>query len=307
MANDSKEDIGFVGLGAMGGPMCTNLLGKGFRATVFDAAPGAADPLLEAGARQGQSLADVARSSDVVITTLPNSEHVEAVMLGDGGIVANARPGALVIDTSTIFPETTTKVGAALAERGIGFIDAALGRSPLHAVAGTLMFMVGGDAADVERARPILAAMGDTIHHCGPVGSGVRTKLVNNYLTTIHSVITAEALALAQKLGLDPALQMEIMSGTAANNWMVSFHFPHFVLGGNTDPGFALQHARKDLGLAVRLGDANGVDLPTGIAALATYDRLMAAGYAAKDFSATLVAACEAAGVPVPQVDRKPG
>ncbi len=297
------ERLGFVGLGSMGGPMCLNLLGAGFEATVFDAADGAANRHLEAGARQGQGLGDVARNSDVVLTMLPDSGDVEDVVLGGDGIAAHAREGMLVVDMSTIFPETSVKVAGALRKKGVGFLDAAVGRTAMHAAAGTSMFMVGGSEEDLERARPVLEAMGDTIHHCGPVGSGVRTKLVNNYMSAIQSVITAEALALAQKLGLDPGRTVEIMSGTIASNALVSFYFRRKALAGDVDPGFALTHARKDLRLAVRLGEGEEVAMATGAAALDAYDRLFDEGHGGRDFSYTLMGACEAAGVAPPRIE----
>ena len=297
------ERLGFVGLGSMGGPMCLNLLKSGFEATVFDVVDGAANPHLEAGAKQGQSLSDVARNSDVVVTMLPNSDDVESVILGDDGIAANGRDGMLVIDMSTIFPGTSIKVAGALQGESMAFLDAAVGRTAMHAAAGTSMFMVGGDAEDLERARPVLEAMGDTIHHCGPVGSGVQTKLVNNYLTAIQAVITSEALSLAQKLGLDPQRTINIMSNTMASNAMVSFYFPRMAMAGNIDPGFALMHARKDLGLAVQLGEEQDIPMLTGATALETYNRLFDAGHGQRDFSYTLIGACEQAGLRTPELD----
>lgn len=297
------ERLGFVGLGSMGGPMCLNLLKAGFEATVFDAAAGAADRHLAAGAKQAQGLGDVARNSDVVVTMLPDSDDVEGVVLGEDGIAAHAREGALVIDMSTIFPETSVRIAGELGKKGVGFVDAAVGRTAMHAAAGASMFMVGGSEEDVERARPILEAMGDTIHHCGPAGSGAQTKLVNNYMTASQAVVTSEALALARKLGLDPARTVEIMSSTMASNALVSFYFPRMALAGNVDPGFALTHARKDLTLAVRLGERRDVAMATGAAALETYDRLFDEGHGGRDFSYTLMGACEAAGVEPPRIE----
>ena len=297
------ERLGFVGLGSMGGPMCLNLLRNGFEATVFDVVAGAADPHLKAGAKQAQSLGDVARNSDVVLTMLPKSDDVGAVILGEGGIAANGRDGMLVIDMSTIFPGTSTKAAEVLNRKGIAFLDAAVGRSAMHAAAGTSMFMVGGDAADLDRARPILEKMGDTIHHCGPVGSGVQTKLVNNYLTAIQAVISSEALSLAQKLGLDPQRTVDIMSSTMASNAMVSFYFPRMAMAGNVDPGFALMHARKDLGLAIQLGEQQDISMSTGITAMTEFDRLFEDGHGQRDFSYTLMGACDAAGIDPPRIE----
>jgi 4-hydroxybutyrate dehydrogenase/sulfolactaldehyde 3-reductase len=298
-----SERLGFVGLGSMGGPMCLNLLRNGFEATVFDLVAGAADPHLEAGAKQAQSLGDVARNSDVVLTMLPKSDDVETVILGDGGIAANGREGMLVIDMSTIFPGTSTKAAEILHKKGIAFLDAAVGRTSMHAAAGTSMFMVGGDPEDLDRARPILEKMGDTIHHCGPVGSGVQTKLVNNYLTATQAVITSEALSLAQKLGLDPQRTVDIMSSTMASNAMVSFYFPRMAMAGNIDPGFALVHARKDLGLAIELGEQQDVSMSTGMTAMTEYDRLFEEGHGQRDFSYTLMGACDVAGVEPPKIE----
>ena len=297
------DKVGFVGLGTMGGPMCLNLVMKGFETTVYDVVDGAADPHLEAGARQGQGLGDVARNSDVVFTMLPNSPDVEKVILGEDGILANGREGMLLIDTSTIFPGTSIEVAKALSERGIGFVDAAVGRTPMHAAEGKLMFMVGGSETDVARARPILEAMGDTIHHCGSVGAGVQTKLINNFLTMAQSALTSEALTLAQKVGLDPEQTIGIMSDTMASNALMKFYFRAKVLGGDFDPGFAIRLARKDLDLALQSGEHYDVAMTTGAAALSAFDAAIDAGNGDRDFSYLLVEACEAAGVETPRMD----
>ena len=197
--------VGYIGLGVMGTPMSSNLLRRGFMVTVFDIDQSKVPPLLELGAKAAGSIAEVSEASDVVITMLPDSPHVEQVVSGPGGLIDSGHPGMIVMDTSTIFPGVTDALAEKAKAAGMTFVDAAVGRLPPQAIAGTSMFMVGGEPEDVERVRPVLEAMGNTIVHCGPVGSGIRCKLVNNFLTMVTAKANAEALAMATKAGLSSA------------------------------------------------------------------------------------------------------
>ena len=191
------ERVGYIGLGVMGTPMSSNLLKKGFRVTVFDVDRSRMPPLVALGASGAESVAEVAENSDIVITMLPGSPEVMDVVSGPGGIVENGRPGTVVLDTSTIYPRDTDALAEAARAAGMTFMDAAVGRLPPQAIAGASMFMVGGEAEDVARVRPLLDAMGDTVVHCGPVGAGIRCKVVNNFLTMITAKANAEALSMA--------------------------------------------------------------------------------------------------------------
>ena len=176
------EMVGFVGLGRMGRPMSSNLCRKGFRLIVHDLNRDAVAELERLQARGAGSVSEVARESAIVVTMLPDSATVRQVVTGEGGIVQNAKPGTLILDMSTIAPAVTDELARIAKERGLAFVDAPVGRLASHADRGESLFMVGATDDDFARVLPLLEAMGNTIHHCGPVGSGMRTKLVNNYL-----------------------------------------------------------------------------------------------------------------------------
>ena len=292
--------VGYIGLGVMGTPMSSNLLRNGFRVTVYDIDQSKVPPLLELGATAAGSIAEVSEASDIVITMLPDSPHVEEVVSGPGGLIESGHPDMIVMDTSTIYPGVTDKLAEAVKAAGMTFVDAAVGRLPPQAIAGTSMFMVGGEAGDVERVRPLLEAMGDTIVHCGPVGSGIRCKLVNNFLTMITAKANAEAFSMAMKAGLPADTIWQVITGTTATNGCLTTGWLPKMFAGDLEPGFAMPLARKDLALGIRLADEVGVETPLADLALTHYDELLESKYADKDFSAIVSAACEAAGVADP-------
>ncbi len=190
------DRVGFIGLGRMGRPMAANLQRKGAQLTVFDIVATPMAVLVQLGARQAASVAEVAESSDLVVTMLPGSPEVEDVVLGPDGVLAHGRPGMLVMDMSTVDPATTDALAAAAAKHDASLVDAPVGRLASHADAGESLFMVGASETDFARVRPLLEAMGTTIHHCGLAGSGIRTKLINNFLAIVACQMNAEALAL---------------------------------------------------------------------------------------------------------------
>tara|TARA_A100001037_G_C15150477_1_gene638915 strand:+ start:3724 stop:4626 length:903 start_codon:yes stop_codon:yes gene_type:complete len=299
------EGVGYIGLGVMGAPMSSNLLRKGFKVTVFDIDQSKIPPLLELGATGAGSIAEVAEANDIVITMLPDSPHVEEVVSGPGGLIDSGHPGMIVLDTSTIYPGTTDKLAEKAASAGMTFVDAAVGRLPPQAIAGTSMFMVGGQAEDVERVRPLLEAMGETIIHCGPVGSGIRCKLVNNFLTMITAKANAEAFAMALKAGLPADTVWQVITGTTATNGCLSTGWLPKLFAGNLEPGFAMPLARKDLSLGIRMADEVGVDTPLADLALTYYDELLESEFGNKDFSAIVAAACEEVGVAPPVLSQE--
>src|SRR3954447_25441479 len=195
-----SERIGFIGLGSMGRPMATSLVRNGFAVSVFDTAPAHVAALVERGAARASNLGALVFAADVVITMLPNTPDVAGVVGGAGGLLETGRAGMLMIDMSTIDQAASRFFGAVLADKGIRFVDAAVGRSPAHAERGESLFMVGAAAGDLERARPILEAMGNKIIHCGPQGSGISMKIVNNFLAMATCQLSAEALTLGSKL-----------------------------------------------------------------------------------------------------------
>lgn len=297
-----RERVGFIGLGRMGRGMASNLRRRQFPMTIFDIAPDPVRALEALGADSAPDAGAVARASDIAITMLPGPREVTETVLGAGGILANLRPGGLVMDMSTVDPETTDRLAAACAERGVGFVDAPVGRLAWHADRGESLFMVGASDADFARVKPLLEAMGTTIHHCGGPGAGTRTKLVNNYLAIILCQLNAEALSLVTAFGLDLEKTLEVLHGTTATNGQLKVNWPNKVLAGDTEPGFAIDLAHKDLSLIVQAANAAKVPLPVAAAAREAFSSARARGWGGKDFSAMLDAQCELARVKPPRL-----
>lgn len=295
----------FIGLGAMGGPMASNVARKQLAITAYDIMPAALAKVEAAGATAGESLQAVASNADVVITMLPATQHVLDAVLGPDGILENMAPGGLLIDMSTIAPSGTDKLIAACKAKGIHFIDAPVGRLVSHATAGESLFMVGcDDEADFQRAKPYLDAMGTTIIRCGKAGSGIRAKLVNNFQVLSIAQITAEALVLGAKLGLDVEIIKEVNAGTTANNGQMQINFATKSLVGDTEPGFTFDLSHKDLTLALEAASEMRLGLPVGAAAHAVYGAARSTKYAKRDFSALLDYASELAGIEPPRLKK---
>jgi len=256
-----KESLGFIGLGIMGGAMAANLLKAGFDLTVWNRTPSRITPLVQAGAAVGDSPADVAARSSIVITCVSDTSDVEEVILGPQGVAKGARPGALVIDCSTISPQATRAIAARLNEGGVHLLDAPVSGGSEGAAKGTLSIMVGGDAAQMERARPVLQAMGKTITHVGPQGAGQMVKLVNQVLVVVTMQAVAEALLLAQAGGLDLEQTLAAVSGGAAGSWMLSNRGPQ-VIHRDWRPGFTIDLQQKDLRLVLETADQLGIPVP---------------------------------------------
>ncbi len=256
-----KESLGFIGLGIMGGAMAANLLKAGFDLTVWNRTPSRITPLAQAGAAVGDSPADVAARSSIVITCVSDTSDVEEVILGPQGVAKGARPGALVIDCSTISPQATRAIAARLNEGGVHLLDAPVSGGSEGAAKGTLSIMVGGDAAQMERARPVLQAMGKTITHVGPQGAGQMVKLVNQVLVVVTMQAVAEALLLAQAGGLDLEQTLAAVSGGAAGSWMLSNRGPQ-VIHRDWRPGFTIDLQQKDLRLVLETADQLGIPVP---------------------------------------------
>lgn len=301
------EMIGFIGLGRMGRPMATNLCRRGHRLLVHDVNPEAVRELELAQARGAASAAEVASGSDIVLTMLPNSAIVSEVVTGAGGVLDNAKPGSLVIDMSTVSPETTDALAQAAKARGIGFLDAPVGRLAAHADRGECLFMVGGSAEDFARAKPLFEGMGTTIHHCGPAGAGTRTKLVNNYLAVSLCQLNAEALALSQRFGLDLEGTLEVLHGTTATNGQLKVNWPNKVLVGDVEPGFAIDLAHKDLTLIVEAANAARVPMPIAAAAREAFSTARSRGFGNRDFSSMVDVLCDLAGIEKPRLKGKAG
>lgn len=284
--------IAFIGLGHMGLPMARNLLNAGHTLSVFDLVASAVNELAAQGARAASSAADAVSAAEVVISMLPASRHVEGLYLGDAGLLSVIAPGSLVLECSTIAPEAARKVHQAATARGIALLDAPVSGGTAGAAAGTLTFMVGGDAATLERARPILANMGKNIFHAGPAGAGQVAKVCNNQLLAVHMIGTAEAMALGVANGLDPATLAEIMRQSSGGNWSLEKYnpwpgvMPNAPASKDYRDGFAAELMAKDLGLAQEAAQTTASSTPMGALALQLYRLLLKQGQGKLDFSA---------------------
>jgi 4-hydroxybutyrate dehydrogenase/sulfolactaldehyde 3-reductase len=296
---DAVTRVGFIGLGIMGGPMAANILKRGHALVVHDIDAGAVGRLAKLGASTADSPAAVAATSDVVITMLPDAPDVERAALGPHGILAGIRPGATMIDMSTSAPETTRKIGTALAAKGCHMVDSPVGKTAEHAVSGTLTLMVGGDADAVARVRPVLDCMGTDFFHCGALGNGHAMKAVNNLLATVLVAANAEVLAAGMKAGLTLATMTSVMQKTMAWNSQLAVAFPTRPLKGDFAPGFMLKLAHKDCRIALEMIDAMGLDAPVGRATLAACREGMDAGYATNDVGVLVKLREDKAGVKI--------
>ena len=294
--------IGFIGLGNMGRGMAANLARKGESLIVYDVVEAPVRALVDLGARAASSAAELAAASDIIFTMLPTTASVAEVVGGADGVLAHAPKGSVVVDMSTIDPLVTDRLAAEALARGIGFADAPVGRLASHAAKGESLFMVGAAAETFARIRPLLEKMGTTIHHCGGVGTGMRTKLVNNYLAIISCQLNAEAVALSQRFGLDLAKTLEVIHGTTATNGQLKIAWPSKVLAGDTAPGFTIDLAHKDLTLIVEAANAARVPVPIAAVAREAFSHARSSGHADKDFSAMVDVLCENAGIPKPRL-----
>mgnify|MGYP001294145199 CR=1 FL=1 len=277
--------IGFVGLGQMGGGMSRNLMKHGHSLRVFDLSADQVSALVADGAEAATSASDAARDADVVFTMLPIGANVEAAVFGDGGIAEAISPDAVYVDMSTILPDETRAIGARLAAQGIAMVDAPVGRTSAHAAAGTSTFMVGGAEKDVDRVRPYLECMGESITYCGPLGAGATVKLINNYISAVCNLVTAEGIALGLAAGVSTDTVVEVISQTPAGQGHIKTTWPAKALADDPSPAFMLDLARKDLGLALTAGAAAKVPMFTGAAAREMYNTASAAGHGREDWT----------------------
>lgn len=293
--------VGFIGLGVMGGPMALNVLKGGHELTVYDRSAEAVARLVQAGAKAASSPKDVGAASEIVVTMLPEPQHVEQVALGADGIAAGMKKGGLVIDMSTIDPMTSQRVGRQLKELGIAMVDSPVGKTSEHAVSGTLTLMVGGEPADIERAMPVLKCMGTDTFLCGGQGMGHAMKMTNNVLATTIMVANTEALAIGVKAGLKLELMLDVMKTTMAFNHQLYVAMPKKAFKGDDSPGFMCKLAGKDVRLAVEYAKAVGFDAVVSRAAQETLDRAGKLGYAERDTAALMKIREDELGIKVRQ------
>ena len=284
--------IAFIGLGNMGGPMAANLLKAGHSVAGFDLGEAALEGFVRAGGRRAAGIRDAVADAQAVVTMLPAGPQVASAYGGAEGIVATAAPGTLMIDCSTIDVGTARLVVAQAEAAGHAMIDAPVSGGTGGAAAGTLTFMAGGPEAAVERARPILAAMGRTIVHCGGAGTGQAAKLCNNMILGVTMIAVSEAFVLAEKLGLDAQKLFEVSSTSSGQCWALTSYcpvpgpVPASPANRGYAPGFAAQMMLKDLKLAQQAAQVSGAATPLGAAAAALYQLLASAGQGTRDFSA---------------------
>jgi 3-hydroxyisobutyrate dehydrogenase len=279
------ERIGFVGLGTMGAAMAANLARAGFGLTVWNRTPDRAPELDGLGAVRAATPAEVAAASDIVVICVSDTPDVEGVLFGPAGVAAGARSGTLVVDCSTISPAATRDFATRLRDTRVAMVDAPVSGGSEGAQKATLTIFVGGEAADVERARPILGALGKTITHVGPIGSGQAVKAVNQVILAGTYLGVAEGIVLALKSGLDVGQVVEALGGGAAQSWVLANRSGRMI--ANDYPlGFKVALHRKDLGIALDLARELGADLPVAALAAELETSLMADGHTDDDMSA---------------------
>src|SRR5467141_2651619 len=237
--------VGFIGVGNMGNPMAGNVL-KAFPMTVFDLSPQAMENLVQAGAKRAGSAREVVENSEIVLTSLPASPDVEAVYLEPGGLVERAKAGTILIDLSSVLPSTPRKIEPRAKARGVHFLEAPVSGGVSGARAATLAIMVGGDAAPLERALPVLRAMGPNIFHVGPVGAGNIIKAINNMMACVNGLAMMEGLALGVKAGLDPMTVYEVVKASSGGSKALE-RIPRALIPRDFEPGFKVALMNKDL------------------------------------------------------------
>ncbi|TEA77619.1 3-hydroxyisobutyrate dehydrogenase [Allopusillimonas ginsengisoli] len=286
--------IAFIGLGHMGAPMAQNLLKAGHEMVVFDLVPASVKMLADSGATAAGSAKEAVRGAEVVVTMLPASKHVEGLYLGDDGLLQHIASGTLVLECSTIAPESARKVGEAANEKGIRMIDAPVSGGTGGAIAGTLTFIVGGAVADLEAATPYLEKMGKNIFHAGDAGAGQVAKICNNMLLGILMAGTSEALALGTANGLDPKVLSDIIAKSSGRNWATELYNPwpgvmdHAPASKEYAGGFGVDLMLKDLGLAAESALNARASIPLGELARNLYSLHSSKGSGALDFSSIL-------------------
>ena len=272
-----NERVGFVGLGIMGQGMARNLLKAGYDVRVWNRTSSRMDPLIEAGAAAGASPADVAANCDIIAVCVSDTPDVEEVILGENGILSGVQAGALVIDFSTISPQATIDIADRLSAKGVKMLDAPVSGGSEGAANGTLSIMIGGDEDQVERARGLFEAMGNTITHVGKQGAGQTVKLVNQILVVGNCLAMCEALIFAQAGGVDLERCLNAVTGGAAGSWMLANRGPQ-IIDRDWRPGFTINLQQKDVRLIMQEADALGVPVLLSGQVFSLYRTLQQAG-----------------------------
>jgi 3-hydroxyisobutyrate dehydrogenase len=293
MSKEKKQlqNIAFIGLGNMGSPMALNLQKSGYNLTVFDVVPDAVKVLAAAGARGASSIAEAVATADVVMTMLPATDHAKQVYLSEDGVLATAKKGATLVDSSTINADTAKEIAAAAKAKGFEMLDAPVSGGVAGAQAASLTFIVGGSVRTLARVQPILEKMGKNVMHAGDSGAGQIAKICNNMLLGILMIGTSEALNLGVANGLDPKVLSSIISKSSGRNWALEIYNPMPGVMDNVPSargysgGFGSQLMAKDLGLAQEAAQAVHAATPLGAAAWQLYQKHINAGNGKLDFS----------------------
>ena len=276
--------IGFLGMGAMGGPMARRLAQSGFAVTGYDVAAARAGAAATDGVTPAKSPAMAAEAADIVMSSLPNPVAVREAYVGPNGAVSALHPGAILIDLSPLDPKTWRDVADAAAARGAESLGAPVSGGPAEAGSGRLVFLVGGEAAVLERCRSVLETLGSEIHLLGPLGTGHVVKLVNNVMSMCNVAVAAEAMVLGVRAGMDPQRLFDVLSTSGGRSHHFLKRFPN-VLAGDFTPYFSIALSRKDLSLALQMAESHGVPMPATAAVRQIYEAAAAEGLDAIDMA----------------------
>jgi 2-hydroxy-3-oxopropionate reductase len=275
---------GFIGLGIMGKPMAKNLIKAGYDLVVYDIVSEAVEELKKEGAAPANSIAQVARESDVIVTMLPNSPHVKEVVLGEGGVLENAKAGTIIVDMSSISPIVSKEIESECASRGVVLLDAPVSGGEPKAIDGTLAIMVGGEEKAFDKVKEMLLKMGSSAVHVGGIGSGNVTKLANQIIVALNIAAMSEAMVLATKCGVDPERVYDAIRGGLAGSTVLDAKMP-MVLNGNFKPGFRIELHIKDLQNALDAAHAVGSPIPLTAEVMEMMQALKVAGKQKNDHS----------------------
>ena len=277
--------FGVIGLGRMGTPMAMNLIKAGFDVYAFDVVEAAVQGVVEKGATGCSSSGELASQVEALMFSLPNSKIVESVVLGPGGVLENCKPGTVIIDMSSVAPNSTKAVAAKCAEKGVRYCDAPVSGGVSGAEAGTLTIMVGADDETYEIVKPVFEVLGKNIYHIGEVGGGDAMKMVNNLLLGCNMAALAEALTLGVKCGLSTDTMKEVISVSSGSSYALNAKLEKFIQADSFDGGFAVDLQYKDLGLALEASRDEQVPLPITAAAVQIYEAARAKGQGREDMS----------------------
>ena len=282
-----KPVVGYIGLGLMGRPMARNLMKAGYTVVVHNRSQNAVNELVAEGAKKAQSPKEVAQLAEIVFTNLPDSPDVELVALGPDGLIEGVSEGMILIDNSTIKPSTARKIAEIMAEKGVACLDAPVSGGDIGAINGSLTIMVGGPEEAFQQALPVLEAVGKTITHIGPPGTGQITKCANQIMVAAQMVAMGELLILAKKSGANPEKVAQAIKGGAAQCWSLDVKTPR-LFDGNRQPGFKAYMQAKDLGIVMDTARQYGVPLPGTAANTQLFNAMLQMGMAELDNSAVI-------------------